>query len=412
MHTATADPEPATRPKPPPRRISVLGATGSVGTNTLDLVARNRERYDVVALTAHRNVATLARLAIAHRAEIAVIADQRHYGELQAALAGHGIEAAAGPEALVEAGGRPADWIMAAIIGAAGLAPTLAAVRQGTTVALANKECLVSAGELFMAEVAGAATRLLPVDSEHSAAFQAIAGSLPEAIERVVLTASGGPFRDWSKAKIAAATPEQALCHPNWEMGPKITIDCATMMNKGFELIEGYHLFPVEPHQLDVVVHPQSIVHCLVEYRDGSVLAQLANPDMRVPIAYALAWPTRMATPVERLDLTRIGRLDFEPPDVERFPALQLARDALHSGGSAGTVLNAANEVAVEAFLSGGLGFADISALASETLEREPGASGTGRIETLESVLEIDAAARRLARSLLGRFGVAGLATG
>jgi 1-deoxy-D-xylulose-5-phosphate reductoisomerase len=381
----------------------VLGATGSIGESTLDLVGRDPEAYEVVALTGCKNGTRLAELAIRHRAKLAVVADPESYGDLTAALAGTGIEAAAGQKALLDAASRPADWIMAAIVGAAGLKPTLHAVRQGTATALANKECLVSAGRIFMAEVARHGTTLLPVDSEHSAALQAMTGTEPERIERVCLTASGGPFRTWSLEQMAAAGPEQALKHPNWSMGAKVTIDSATLMNKGLELLEAHHLFALAPEKLDVLVHPQSIVHCLVQMSDGAVLAQLSCPDMRTPIAYSLAWPERMHVPNERLDLAQIGSLTFEAPDLERFPALRLAKEALAAGGSAGTVLNAANEVAVAAFLEKRLGFLAIAGLVESTLAACPDLICLGP-QTADDVLEIDEETRRRARGWLPRF--------
>ncbi len=386
-----------------PRRISILGATGSIGESTLDLIGRNPSAYQVVALTGGHNAGRLAELAILHRAELAVIADPQCYATLRAGLAGTGIEMAAGEEALLEAASRPADWVMAAIVGAAGLKPTLQAVRQGTATALANKECLVSAGDIFMAEVARAKTTLLPVDSEHSAASQAMVGAPKENIERVCLTASGGPFRCWSFEQMREARPEQALNHPNWSMGPKVTIDSATLMNKGLELLEAHHLFALAPTKLDVLIHPQSIVHCLVHLSDGSVLAQLSCPDMRTPIAYSLAWPERMHAPTKRLDLAALGALTFEAPDTERFPALRLAREVLTAGGSAGTVLNAANEVAVEAFLAERIGFLGIAGLVEATLAVSADLLALTR-ESVEDVLAIDAEARVCARSLLGRF--------
>ncbi len=386
-----------------PRRISILGATGSIGESTLDLIGRDPSAYRVVALTGGRNAARLAELALLHRAELAVIADPDAYATLRSALAGSGIEIGAGEEALLEAAGRPADWVMAAIVGAAGLKPTLEAVRQGSLTALANKECLVSAGDIFMAEVARAKTTLLPVDSEHSAAMQVMAGTRPERIERVCLTASGGPFRCWSLDQMRQARPEQALNHPNWSMGQKVTIDSATLMNKGLELLEAHHLFSLPASKLDVVIHPQSIVHCLVHLSDGSVLAQLSCPDMRTPIAYSLAWPERMAAPTKRLDLTELGTLSFETPDPERFPALRLAREVLIAGGSAGTVLNAANEVAVAAFLAGRIGFLAIVGVVEATLEASVDLLSAGRTG-VEDVLAIDAEARLSAQSLLARF--------
>ena len=386
-----------------PRRITVLGATGSIGESTLDLIGRNASAYQVVALTGGRNVARLAELAVLHRAELAVVAEPKCYAPLKAALAGTGIEAAAGEDALLEAARRPADWVMAAIVGAAGLKPTLEAVRQGTATAIANKECLVTAGAIFMAEVARSNTTLLPVDSEHSAATQAMVGARAERIERICLTASGGPFRSWTIAQMADARPEQALNHPNWSMGAKVTIDSATLMNKGLELIEAHHLFALAPDKLDVLVHPQSIVHCLVYLSDGSVIAQMSCPDMRTPIAYSLAWPERMHVPNGRVDLARLGALTFEAPDVTRFPALRLAREVLEAGGSAGTVLNAANEIAVEAFLARRIGFLAIAALVEATLAASPDLIASAPI-TVEGVLAIDSEARATARSLLSRF--------
>ena len=386
-----------------PRRISVLGATGSIGESTLDLIGRNAASYRVVALTGGRNAARLAELAIRHRAEIAVISDENCYAELCEALAGTGIETAAGNEALLEAAERPADWIMAAIVGVAGLQPTLRAVRQGTCTALANKECLVSAGAIFMAEVTRHGTTLLPVDSEHSAALQVMRGAAPDAIEKVYLTASGGPFRSWTREAMAEARIEQALQHPNWSMGRKVTLDSATLMNKGLELLEAHHLFSLAPDQLDVLIHPQSMVHCLVYYRDGSVLAQMSCPDMRTPIAYSLAWPERMDVQTKRLDLAEAGTLTFEAPDAERFPALRLARETLNAGRSAGTVFNAANEVACEAFFEERIGFLSIVALVEATM----GAAADLAALTpasVDDVLAIDAEARQLAVGLLQRF--------
>jgi 1-deoxy-D-xylulose-5-phosphate reductoisomerase len=395
----SASSEPRSKAKPP-RRISILGATGSIGESTLDLIGRDPESFHVVALTGGKNVTRLAEMAIKHRAEIAVIAEAGCYADLKDALAGTGIEAAAGEKALLDAASRPADWVMAAIVGAAGLKPTLRAVRQGTSTALANKECLVSAGGIFMAEVARRGTTLLPVDSEHSAALQAMTGTKPESIERVCLTASGGPFRGWSLEQMADVTPEQALKHPNWSMGPKVTIDSATLMNKGLELIEAYHLFPVEPDQLDVVIHPQSIIHCLVEYSDGSVLAQMSSPDMRTPIAYSLAWPERMWAPTERLDLAKIGSLSFEAPDNNRFPAMAMAREALKADNGATTVLNAANEIAVDAFLERRIGLPSICVLVTETMEAVA-RDGLSKPATLDDVMALDELSRTLARSLL-----------
>jgi 1-deoxy-D-xylulose-5-phosphate reductoisomerase len=386
-----------------PRRISVLGATGSIGESTLDLIGRDPTSYRVVALTGGHNVTRLAELAIQHRAEIAVIADPEAYPALREALSGTGIETGAGEAALLEAASRSTDWVMAAIVGVAGLKPTLEAVRQGSLTALANKECLVSAGDIFMTEVSRAKATLLPVDSEHSAIMQVIAGARPERVERVCLTASGGPFRTWSREAMKTARPEQALKHPNWSMGRKVTTDSATLMNKGLELLEAHHLFSLPAGQLDVLIHPQSVVHCLVYLSDGSVLAQMSSPDMRTPIAYSLAWPERMHAPTKRLDFAELGMLTFESPDIERFPALRLAREVLAAGGSAGTVFNAANEVAVEAFLGGKIGFLAIAALVEATLESDPDLTARER-GCVEDVLAIDTEARRHAQSLLPRF--------
>ena len=391
-------------PKPnAPRRVTVLGATGSIGENTLDLIGRNQADYEVVALTGGKNAARLAALARTHRAKRAVIADHTCYAELCDALSGSGIEVTSGPDAVAEAASLPADWVMGAIVGIAGLKPMLEAVRQGTCTAIANKECLVAAGELFMSEVARHGTRLLPVDSEHSAVFQVIADSDPETIDKIYLTASGGPFRSMSRDDMARVTPEQALIHPNWSMGPKVTIDSATLMNKGLELIEAYHLFGLRTDQLDVLIHPQSVVHCLLYHRDGSVLAQMSQPDMRTPIAYSLAWPARMHAPVARLDLAKLGALYFEAPDMNRFPALRIALEALATRGSATTVLNAANEVAVQAFLAKRIGFLAIAALVEATLEAAASISAT-KPTNVEEILGVDQEARGYAESLLHQF--------
>ena len=387
-----------------PCRLTVLGATGSIGHSTFDLVARNPLAFEIVAVTAQSQAKELAEIAIRYGAKLAVIGDESQFGELREALAGTTIRAAAGPGALVEAALEPADCVMAAIVGAAGLKPTFAAASQGRRVALANKECLVSAGDVFTREVARSGAELLPVDSEHSAAFQALAGAEPESIDKIVLTASGGPFRTWSKAQLAEATPQQALKHPNWSMGAKVSIDSATLMNKGLELIEAFHLFPVGADALDCLVHPQSVVHCLVSYKDGSVLAQLAPPDMRTPIAVALAWPKRMAAPTEKLDLARLGTLTFEAPDLDRFPALRVARAALSRGDTAPAVLNAANEVAVAAFLSGRLKFLDIASLVEDTLNLAEQRGAIRQAGCLDDILAIDAAARLLAEDRLGRY--------
>ena len=389
-----------------PCRLTVLGATGSIGRSTLDLVGRNPGLFDVIALTAQCHAADLAELAKLHRAKVAVIGDEALLPELRAALSGTGIKAMAGATALVEAAVMPADCVMAAIVGAAGLKPTFAAAGQGRRIALANKECLVSAGDVFTHEVARSGAELLPVDSEHSAAFQALAGADPAAIDKIVLTASGGPFRTWTRDQLTAATPEQALKHPNWSMGAKVTIDSATLMNKGLELIEAFHLFPVGVDQLDCVVHPQSIVHCLVSYTDGSVLAQMAPPDMRTPIAVALAWPRRMAAPTQKLNLTHLGSLTFEAPDEARFPALRVAKAALHRGQTAPAVLNAANEIAVEAFLARRLKFTSIPALVEDALNTAEKQGSICPAGNLDDILAIDLDARRLAADALERYEV------
>jgi 1-deoxy-D-xylulose-5-phosphate reductoisomerase len=376
----------------------VLGATGSIGCSTLDLIGRHAGAYEIEALTAFKNVELLARQARAVDAKVAVIGDADCYAELKSTLSGSGIEVAAGQDAVIEAAGRPADWVMAGIVGAAGLEPTLAAVRQGTVVALANKECLVCTGSLMLEEVQTSGATLLPVDSEHNAIFQVFDFDRPEAVERIILTASGGPFLKHDAAALEKVTPEQAVMHPNWDMGAKISVDSATMMNKGLELIEAYHLFPVDVDQLEVLVHPQSVVHSMVAYVDGSVLAQLGAPDMRTPIAYTLAWPRRIQTPAERLDLAKIGSLTFETPDETRFPALRLAREALRTGGAAAVILNAANEVAVAAFLAGRIGFPEIVAIVEEALTRLP----NGAIVSLEDVMAADQRARHLALELAG----------
>ncbi len=384
-----------------PRSVTILGATGSIGASTIDLLKRNPSRYRVEAVSANRNGRALARIARELDARFAAVADEGAYRDLKEDLAGSGIEAAAGPRAMIEAARRPADWVMAAIAGATGLEPTLAAVERGGTVALANKECLVCAGALFMRRAAQKGTTVLPVDSEHNALFQALGAGRREDVVRLVLTASGGPFRTWSIDAIRAATPAQALKHPNWSMGPKVTIDSATLMNKGLELIEAHHLFAMEPAGIDVVVHPQSVVHGLVEFRDGSVVAQLGPPDMRIPIAHCLAWPTRIEGPGPRLDLARIATLTFEAPDVQRFPALALARRALEAGNGAPTALNAANEVAVADFIAGRLAFPGIPALVEATLEAAHREGALHEPASVEDALAIDHIARSLARNLL-----------
>ena len=384
------------------RSISIFGATGSVGTSTLDLIRRNPDDYQVVALTANSDVDTLAKVAREMRARVAVIGDPTRYAALKAALAGSGVEAAAGEQALVDAAQTGADWTMAAIVGCAGLRPTMAALKAGGTVALANKESLVSAGALMMDMARQSNATLLPVDSEHNAIFQCLAGGSLENVARIILTASGGPFRTRSYADMANITPAQAVAHPNWSMGAKISVDSATMMNKGLELIEAAHLFPVGLDRIEILVHPQSVIHSMVEYRDRSTLAQLGSPDMRIPIAHALAWPQRIATPCQPLDLARIGRLDFEAPDPTRFPALRLARAAAAAGGVTPAILNAANEVAVAAFLGGQIGFLDIAMIVEEVLTRYSAPAPA----TIDDVLAADAQARTYAGDVMERLTV------
>jgi 1-deoxy-D-xylulose-5-phosphate reductoisomerase len=379
------------------RSVSILGATGSVGTSTLDLVMREPDRFKVVALTAQTDVAGLAKAARATDAELAVIGDASLYGDLKAALAGTNIGVAAGPDAVVEAACSGADWTMASIVGCAGLPATLAALRCGRTVALANKESLVSAGDIMTAVAAASNAQLLPVDSEHNAIFQCLAGSPRNRVRRIVLTASGGPFRTWTREAMVSVTPEVAVKHPNWSMGAKISIDSATLMNKGLELIEAKHLFSCRPDELAVVVHPQSVIHSMVDYVDGSTIAQLGSPDMRVPIASTLAWPDRMTTPCTPLDLATIGRLDFEAPDLDRFPALGLAIAALAAGGARPAVLNASNEIAVAAFLARRIGFLDIARSVASVLDAyDPPAPAS-----VEDVFAVDAEARRIAAAFL-----------
>jgi 1-deoxy-D-xylulose-5-phosphate reductoisomerase len=384
------------------RSVSVFGATGSVGMSTLDLIQREPDAYAVIALTANRDVAGLAAAARAVGAKIAVVADEAHYGALKDALAGSGVEAAAGEGALVDAAAAGADWTMAAIVGCAGLKPTIAALQAGGTVALANKESLVSAGALMMQAATASGATLLPVDSEHNAIFQCLAGSSLDDVARIILTASGGPFRALGYEDMRAITPAQAVAHPNWSMGAKISVDSATMMNKGLELIEAAHLFPVGLDRIEILVHPQSVIHSMVEYRDRSTLAQLGSPDMRIPIAHALAWPARIATPCQPLDLARIGRLDFEAPDERRFPALRLARAAAQAGDASAAILNAANEVAVAAFLAGRIGFLDIAMIVEDVLNRYSAPMPA----CMDDVLHADATARVMAGDVMERLTV------
>ena len=384
-----------------PRSVTILGATGSIGSSTVDLLKRQPQRFSVSALTAHRNGVALAQLARELGASYAAVADQGAYKDLKAELSGTGIEAAAGEDAVAEAARRPSDWVIGAITGTAGLAPSLAAIERGATLALANKESLVCAGSLVMRRAKQTGATVLPVDSEHNALFQAMTAGRREDVTKVIITASGGPFRTWSKDEIRKATLQAALKHPNWSMGPKVTIDSATLMNKGLEVIEAYHLFDLRPDEIEVLVHPQSIVHGMVEFRDGSVIAHLGAHDMRIPIAHCLAWPDRIDGPAKRLDLAAIGSLTFEKPDLDRFPALGLAWQALRTGSGATTVLNAANEIAVAEFVSGQITFTGIPALVEATLDaasrrglmREPG--------SIADAIAVDRNSRSLARELL-----------
>jgi 1-deoxy-D-xylulose-5-phosphate reductoisomerase len=382
------------------RSVTILGATGSVGRSTLDLIERDRDRFEVVALTAYRDVAGLADAARRVGAKRAVIGDESLLDRLRDALVGTETAVSGGREAVLEAASSGADWTMAAIVGTAGLAPTMAALREGRTVALANKEALVSAGALMTDAAKASGARLLPVDSEHNAVFQCFDHDRPETVRRIILTASGGPFRTATLEAMRRATPAEAIAHPNWSMGAKISVDCATLMNKGLELIEAFHLFPLGVEAFDIVIHPQSVVHSLVEYVDGSVLAQLGAPDMRIPIAHSLAWPERMETPCARLDLVRVGSLHFEAPDLDRFPALALARAALAGGGAKPAILNAANEIAVAAFLDGRIGFLDIASISGEILQ----CFGPPAPVRIEDVLEIDREARASAEAIIRRY--------
>jgi 1-deoxy-D-xylulose-5-phosphate reductoisomerase len=391
-------------PAEAPRSVTLLGATGSIGRSTVDLLLAEPERYQVEAVVSGRDAVALAEVARALNAKTAVIADPASYAALREALAGSGIEAAAGDDAMADAAARPVDWTMGAIVGTAGLVPTITAVRRGGMIALANKECLVSAGAVFMREAAEAGAEILPVDSEHNAIAQALASGRASEVSKIILTASGGPFRTWSQEQIAGATPESALRHPTWAMGRKVTIDSAGLMNKGLELIEAHHLFSVGADKLDVLVHPQSVVHGLVSWSDGSVVAGLAPPDMRVPIAHCLGWPVRLTTNVTPLDLAKVGSLTFEPVDHARFPALRLALAALDAGGAAPTVLNAANEIAVAAFLDGRLSFPGIAALVDTVLDQAAGRQGlVNEPQTVEDALAIDGEARHMAAECLAR---------
>lgn len=385
-----------------PKRISILGATGSVGQSTLDLVRRDPEAFSVTAITANTNIEQLVRDAIEFKADLAVVADQSKYQQLKDLLAGTDVKPLAGEDGLIAAADSDCDLLVAAIVGTAGLRPTLAAVRRGTAIALANKECLVCAGDLFISEANKSGAKILPIDSEHNAIYQVFDFERPEAVDRIILTASGGPFWNRRSECLRNVTPAEAVAHPNWDMGQKISVDSATLMNKGLEVIEAYYLFPVSTDQLDVVIHRESVIHSMVEYCDGSVLAQLGSPDMRTPISYALAWPNRIKTPVERLSLPELGKLTFANPDTEAFPCLQLAMDSLQEGGSAPLILNAANEIAVAAFLKNKLRFTDISSLVKATLAK----CDMKAPQSLSMVFEQDAEARRIADGLIRQFEI------
>ncbi|WP_441277119.1 1-deoxy-D-xylulose-5-phosphate reductoisomerase [Tardiphaga sp. 172_B4_N1_3] len=383
------------------RSITVLGATGSIGDSTMDLLRASPERYQVEALTANGNVEGVVKLAKEFNARFVAVADESKLDELRAALAGTGIASGAGDSAIVEAAERPADWLMAAVSGAAGLKPALAAVDRGATVALANKECLVCAGDFFMDRAAKGGACILPADSEHNALFQALASGSREELTRVIITASGGPFRTWAAADIEQATLAQALKHPNWSMGQKITIDSASMMNKGLEVIEASYLFALAPDEIDVLVHPQSIIHGMVEFRDYSVMAQLGSPDMRTPIAHCLGWPDRIPGRAAPLDLAKIGSLTFEAPDYARFPGLKLAYDALRTGSGATTVYNAANEIAVAAFTAQKIRFGAIARLVEATMNEWVRAGNLAPLSSADDAIAVDHKARKMAATLL-----------
>jgi 1-deoxy-D-xylulose-5-phosphate reductoisomerase len=390
------------------RKLTILGSTGSIGVNTCDCIAHARKLYGrdafpIAALTAQDNVAALIEQARALRPELAVIGNEAHFAALKTGLAGSGVAAAAGRAAVIEAAARDSDFVMVAIMGAAAIEPALVAIARGVIVALANKECVVAAGAVFRDALAKSGAAVLPVDSEHNAIFQVLGSGDASQVDRVTITASGGPFREWPLERMRAATVEQAVAHPNWAMGRKISLDSATLMNKGLEMIEAHFLFALPPEKLHVLVHPQSVVHCLVSYEDGTTMAHLSAPDMRTPIAYALAWPRRIASPSRRLDLAKLGNLGFQAPAHDRFPALNLAIGSLKSGGLAPTVLNAANEIAVQAFLDRRIGFLDISRVVGETLDRDAASNGTAG--DLQTVLGVDARARQLAEEICQRVG-------
>jgi 1-deoxy-D-xylulose-5-phosphate reductoisomerase len=384
-----------------PRSVSILGSTGSVGCSTIDLIERNPEDFVVEALTAWRNADLLIEQAIKLRPRFVVIGDATLYNAVKDALSGSGIEVGAGADAIVDAATRPSELVISAIVGAAGLAPTLAAVGRGAMVGLANKECLVCAGDLMVQAVSQNGAVLLPVDSEHNAIFQVFDFDQRHTVDHLILTASGGPFRTFTTDEMRNVTPAQAVAHPNWDMGAKISVDSATMMNKGLEVIEAHYLFNIPEEKIKVLVHPESVVHSLVAYIDGSVLAQLGTPDMRTPLAYTMAWPERMKAPLAPLDLAALSKLTFEAPDMDRFPALRLAREALSAGGDAPTTLNAANEIAVAGFLAGRIGFLQIAEIVEETLNRLPRQAMSSLVE----VNAFDAAARQEAQGILNAAG-------
>ena len=388
--------QPLSKPELKRRSVTILGSTGSIGKSTVKIIEHHPQKFYIEALTANNNVAALAEQAKRLKAKRAVIGNEDHYLELKTALSGCNIEVAAGRKAVIEAARAPSDIVIAGMVGAAGLMPTLAAIERGATVALANKECLVCAGGLVMEEVKRCGATLIPVDSEHSAIFQVFDFERPETIEKIIITASGGPFRKYTLEQMKDVTPAEAVRHPNWSMGAKISIDSATMMNKGLEIIEAYHLFQVKQSQIEALIHPESIIHSMVSYIDGSVLAQLGAPDMCTPIAYALAWPTRIATPAQKLDFTKLKALTFDVPDEVRFPALRVAREVMAAGGSASAIMNAANEVAVARFLAGKITFPDIMKVIETTLARVPNSP----LRSIEDVVEIDEFSRKIAESV------------
>jgi 1-deoxy-D-xylulose-5-phosphate reductoisomerase len=383
-----------------PKRISILGATGTIGQNTIEIIKQHRNKFKVIAITARTSVKKLIKSALELEAELAVIEDESLYYELKEGLSGTKTKVTTGKAATIEAASLSADIVVSGIVGLAALEPTFAAIRQGTDIALANKECLVCAGNIMTNEALKFGSKLLPVDSEHNAIFQAFDFDKPEKVSKITLTASGGPFYDTPFAELKNVTPAQAIKHPNWEMGAKISVDSATMMNKGLEVIEAYYLFPIEKNQIDILIHPESIIHCLVQYIDGAVIAGLSVPDMKVPIAHALAWPERIITKTAALDLSKIGNLSFHTPDENKFSALRLARESLKKEGSAPIIFNAANEVAVDNFLNNRIGFLDIVKLVENALERMPDSSP----DSLEEILSVDKDTRVLCNNLISKF--------